>query len=105
MGLNLEYQVILTKKAKKILAKIKDRREQKSLLERIEKLKLEPNKQGKPLSKDLSGYFSIRAVGQRYRIVYKIDQNKILVIVVGLGKRKEGDKNDVYKIVKKIIEN
>ncbi|MGC1395283.1 MAG: type II toxin-antitoxin system RelE/ParE family toxin [Coleofasciculaceae cyanobacterium] len=70
---------------------------------RIEKLKHDPDKQGKALSEDLIGYRSIRAVGQRYRIIYRIKQDQVLVIVVGIGRRKEGDKRDIYAVTKRLL--
>ena len=62
----LEYQVILTSEARRLFNEIKDRREQQLLLGRLEKLKHEPDRQGKALSKELTGYRSVRAVSQRY---------------------------------------
>ncbi|MGL5941508.1 MAG: type II toxin-antitoxin system RelE family toxin [Waterburya sp.] len=100
-----EYKVILTKQAQQLFKKIKDRKEQKILLTKLEKLKHNPNIQGKALVKELSGYRSIRAVGQRYRIVYQVLEEKVLVIVIGIGRRKEGDKNDIYSVTKKILDN
>ncbi|MEM7600298.1 MAG: type II toxin-antitoxin system RelE/ParE family toxin, partial [Verrucomicrobiota bacterium] len=38
---------------------------------------------------ELSGYRSVRAVGQRYRIVYQVQANKVLVTVISIGRRKE----------------
>ena len=43
MEQNLEYQVVLTKQARKLFNKIKDRREQQLLLAKLEKLKYNPN--------------------------------------------------------------
>jgi mRNA interferase RelE/StbE len=51
----------------------------------------------------LSGYRSIRSVEQRYRIVYKIEQEQVVVVIVGIGRRKEGDKQDVYAIIQDLI--
>ena len=51
----------------------------------------------------MTGYRSIRAVGQRYRIIYQIVQDKVLVIVVGIGRRKEGDKRDVYTVTMSLL--
>lgn len=65
MEQNREYRVVLTKQARKLFKKIKDRREQQLLLAKLEKLKYNPNIQGKALVKELSGYRSVRAVGQR----------------------------------------
>jgi mRNA interferase RelE/StbE len=101
---NKEYRVSLTTQASKLFKKIKDRREQEILLARLEKLKNNPAQQGKALVKELSGYRSIRAVGQRYRIIYQIKEDKVLVLVIAIGRRKEGNKQDIYTITKKILE-
>ncbi|MBR8826958.1 MAG: type II toxin-antitoxin system RelE/ParE family toxin [Gomphosphaeria aponina SAG 52.96 = DSM 107014] len=98
-----KYQVVLTQKAKKLLTKIKARREQKLIVARLKKLQFEPEKQGKPLVKDLKGYYSLRVAGQRYRIIYRIEEEKIMVLIVAIGIRKQGDKQDIYEITKKIV--
>lgn len=45
---------------------------------------------------ELSGFRSVRAVGQRYRIIYAIQGEQVKVIVIAVGIRKEGSKADVY---------
>lgn len=100
----MEYEVELTLLALEMLGNVKDRREQQALSDRIDKLKLEPEKQGKPLLDKLQGYFSVRAVGQRYRIVYQVVQEQVVVLVVGVGRRKEGDKKDVYRLMERLLE-
>lgn len=45
----MEYEIELLPLALRLLAEVKDQREQESLRQRIEKLKSEPEKQGKPL--------------------------------------------------------
>ena len=99
----MKYKIEITPLALELLSKVKNKREQQGLSKRIEQLESEPNKQGKPLSGALKGYRSIRALGQRYRIVYRVDQEKIIVVIVGAGIRKEGDKKDIYKILNKFI--
>ncbi len=99
----MKYRLEITPLAIELLAKIKDRREQQGLKKRIEKLQLEPQKQGKALSGKLGGYRSVRALGQRYRIVYRVDQTKIVVIIVGAGIRKEGSKKDIYSILNRFF--
>ena len=99
----MEYEVILTAQAQQIFGQIKDRREQKLLLTRLAKLKHDPDQQGKALSEELIGYRSVRAVGQRYRIIYRIVADKVLVVVVGIGRRKEGDKEDVYAVTMRLL--
>jgi mRNA interferase RelE/StbE len=98
-----EYSIELTPLALEMLANVKDQREQTKLGDRIEQLKAEPEKQGKALIDNLAGCRSIRAVGQRYRIVYKVDAEKVVVLVVGVGRRKEGSKNDIYAILGKVL--
>jgi len=52
---------------------------------------------------ELAGYRSIRAVGQRYRIIYKVEQAKVIIIVVAVGLRKEGAKKDIYALARKLL--
>lgn len=80
--------VELTEIAIGVVAEIKDKRIRQKIWQRIEKLAFEPEKQGEELTRELKGYFSVRVVGQRYRIVYRVEQEKVLVMVVGVGLRK-----------------
>jgi mRNA interferase RelE/StbE len=75
----------------------------KYISDRIDKLTQSPEMQGKPLLGELDGYYNVRAVGQRYRILYTIQQTEVTVIVVGLGIRKDGTKQDVYALAKKLL--
>jgi len=100
----MPYEIQLTPLAIEMLAAVKDRREQEKLVERIEQLKTDPEKQGKALIDNLSGFRSIRAVGQRYRIVYRVEQEQVLVLVVAIGRRKDGDKKDIYGLLKKLLD-
>ncbi len=101
----MEYEIRLTPLALSLLEKIKDRREQKALRQGIEKLKLEPEKQGKALSGKLRGYRSVRAVGQRDRIIYRVDRKRIVVVIVGVGRRQDGSRRDIYSILEKLLED
>jgi mRNA interferase RelE/StbE len=100
----MKYTVRLTHQAKKMLAAISDKRVQTKLADRMEKLSQTPEKQGKSLMSSLSGYRAVRAVGQRYRIVYTIDDDIVTVLVVAIGIRKEKDKKDIYRLAKKLIQ-
>ena len=99
----MKYRIEITPTALSILKNIKDRRINKAIQERIEKLIDNPDKQGKELRGELRGYRCVRAVGQRYRISYRIKDSAIIVLVVAVGLRKEGDKKDVYKLAQKMI--
>jgi mRNA interferase RelE/StbE len=101
----MEYQIQLIPLALSFLSKITDKRIQQEIRKRIEKLKIEPDKQGKALSGKLKGYRSVRAVGQIYRIVYRVEEAQIIVIVIGVGIRKQGDKKDIYALLEKLINN
>jgi mRNA interferase RelE/StbE len=50
-----------------------------------------------------AGYRSLRAVGQRYRILYKVEAHRVIVSIVALGIRKDGDKADVYELAKRPV--
>jgi mRNA interferase RelE/StbE len=97
------WRVGLTRNAEIQLAAIKDRRAQEGLRSSLRRLEYEPELQGKPLIDELVDYRSVRAVGQRYRIIYKVDGEQVTVLVVTLGIRKDGDKKDVYNLAKKLI--
>ena len=98
----MRWQIKLTLPALKQLAAIKDTRVKESISRRINALEIDPERQGKPLSDELTGYRSIRALGQRYRILYKLEAEQVIVVVVALGMRKQGDKKDVYELAKKL---
>jgi mRNA interferase RelE/StbE len=97
------WTVSLTRDAEIQLSTIRDQRIQNGLIARLRRLENEPESQGKPLTDELAGYRSVRAVGQRYRIIYKVKAERVIVIVVALGMRKEGDKKDIYQLAKKLM--
>jgi mRNA interferase RelE/StbE len=101
---NTEYEIELTPLALEMLVGVKDKRHQQILSERIDKLKTDPEKQGKALTEKLKGFRSVRAIGQRYRIIYKIEFERVVIVVVGLGLRKEGDRGDIYTLLQKLLE-
>ena len=73
------------------------------IIAKIDQLKEEPKLLGKPLVGPLKEFRSVRAAGQRYRIIYKIEEEAIIVLVVAVGIRKAGDKKDIYELVKKLV--
>ena len=38
-----------------------------------------------------------------YRIIYKVKQDTIIVSVVAIGIRRDGDHNDIYSLAKKLF--
>ena len=86
-----------------MVLEIADRRVQEKILERMTALANDPELQGKALGDDLTGYRSIRAMGQRYRIIYRVDRLIVTVVVVAAGIRKEGSREDIYRVAAKLI--
>lgn len=99
----MTYRIEITPAALQALAAVADRRIQEKIRDRIDGLTHDPDKQGKPLTGELAGYRSLRAVGQRYRVIYRVERQRIVVLVVALGLRKEGDRRDVYALAKKLL--
>ena len=96
------YKIKLTKTAAENIKKL-DNRIKNQIMNKIESLKEEPLLSGKPLKGPLKEFRSIRAAGQRYRIIYKVIDTAVVVIIVSVGIRKEGDKKDIYELMKKYI--
>ena len=62
--------------------------EQKRILTTIQKkLGLDPKNYGKPLSGEFSGYWRLRV--EDYRVIYRIVEEKILVLVIKIGIRRD----------------
>ena len=80
-----------------------DTRSRKQVAAKIDDMRTEPEKRGKPLQGSLAGFRSIRAAGQRYRIVYIVESREVIVLVIAVGIRKEGDKKDIYALMKKLV--
>ncbi|MBL8194732.1 MAG: type II toxin-antitoxin system RelE/ParE family toxin [Blastocatellia bacterium] len=99
----MSYSIIVRPSAIAMLKTISDRRIREKIDEKINGLANEPEKQGKELGGELEGYRTVRAVGQCYRIIYRIDGENVVVVVVALGIRKEGDKKDVYKLAQRLF--
>ena len=86
-----------------MLSKITDVRIRNKIAEKIDGLAYEPEEQGKAMIDDLKKYRSLRAVGQRYRILYQVKSKEVIVIILAVGIRKEGDKKDIYHLAKKLV--
>lgn len=99
-----QYRIFWSAAARELLVAIPDRRIQKKIVERVDGLSSEPEKQGKPLIGELAGYRSIRAVGQRYRIIFQVEDDRVIVLIVALGLREAGSKRDVYSLAKKLVQ-
>jgi mRNA interferase RelE/StbE len=99
----VKWQILLTPTALKLLSDISDRRIREKIGAVIDRLAEDPEKQGKALLGELAGFHSIRAAGQRYRITYQIRGNDIIVVIVAIGIRRDGAKDDIYNLAKKLF--
>ena len=99
----MRYRVLLTSEAVGMLRGISDQRIRSQIARRIERLSDDPEIQGKPLTGLLIGYRSLRAAGQRYRIVYRVDRGEVRVIVVAVGIRREGGRRDIYRLAQRLV--
>jgi len=77
------YKVVLHKKAQRFLDKL-DNSVKKQIIRGLEKLGKNPNF-GKPLSGNLFGLRSLRE--GKYRILYKVEDEKLLIFVLEIGHR------------------
>lgn len=99
----MTWQVFLTPTANALLESIRDRRIRESIRERIDALREDPDKQGSPLIGELAGLRSLRAVGQRYRVIYRLEADKVIVVVLAVGIRREGSRSDVYSLARRLL--
>jgi mRNA interferase RelE/StbE len=90
------YRILFTKEAKKNVEKL-DPSIAKIISKAIESLAVNPAK-GKPLAYELAGLRSLRT--SDYRIVYRIKEKELLIIVIAVGHRKE-----IYEKLKELIFN
>lgn len=89
-----KYSIKYTKEAKKKIEKL-DKSIRLVIKKVIESLSSNPFK-GKPLSYDLAGLYSLRT--SDYRIIYRIKEKQLIIIVVTVGHRRE-----IYKKLKELI--
>jgi len=99
----MSWRINITPTAIRMLTGITDRRIREKIIAVIDRLAEEPEKQGKAMLGELAGFRSIRAVGQRYRIIYTVKNEEIIVVVVAVGIRRDGARDDIYNLTKKLL--
>jgi mRNA interferase RelE/StbE len=97
------YAIKWTETALQMVEAIGDRRIRGQIVGRVGELAKAPEVFGKPLMGELAGYRAVRAVGQRYRIIYRVERGLITVLVVAVGRRKEGDRKDIYELARRLL--
>ena len=99
----MAWEVSFTEAALESLKGVSDRRIQRLIVSRAQQLAEDPYVLGIPLRDELRGLRSTRAAGQRYRIIFRIDEERRLVIVVAVGIRREGHRHDIYALAQRLI--
>ncbi|MDQ6893307.1 MAG: type II toxin-antitoxin system RelE/ParE family toxin [Acidobacteriota bacterium] len=97
------YEIRWTETAVRMLEEIGDRRIQQQLFDASKRLVSEPEKQGKALREGLLGFRSLRAIGQRHRLIYSLSTDPRMVFVVAAGLRREGARDDIYALAERLI--
>ena len=65
--------------------------------------KLRRGIEGIRLKAELSEFYSVHFHKNQYRIIYTKEQQQLQLIMIYVGKRNQNKKDDVYKIVKKML--
>ncbi len=99
----LAYRIKWTQTALAMVEAIPDRRIRGQIIARVEELAKAPEALGKRLVGELTGYRSVRAIGQRYRIIYRVERQVVTILVVAVGRRKEGAKGDIYELARRLL--
>jgi mRNA interferase RelE/StbE len=94
------FKVRFAKAARKDVASISDKQIRADIVERANRLNENPEGQGKPLRKGLTGLYRVKA-HNRWVIMYEVQKSQGVVNVVVVGIRKAGDKNDAYSIAER----
>jgi mRNA interferase RelE/StbE len=102
MSTDRAFAITWTETALKLVEAIPDQRIGRLLSQRADQLAKSPEQHGKPLISELAGFRSVRAVGQRCRIVYRVERREVTVLIV-VGRRRSGDKSDIYELARKLL--
>ncbi len=84
----MSYAIRITKKSQKVLSKIPSHY-QENIITRIRNLSANPHPEG---CKKLTGRDAWRIRVAQYRILYEINQNELIILIIKIGHRK-----DIYK--------
>jgi mRNA-degrading endonuclease RelE of RelBE toxin-antitoxin system len=98
-----ECDIEIAPSAHDFLAEIRDKKVLSEIYKGMEVLSLKPDRQGKALGESLDGYRSIRAWRGLYRVIYRVDPDKLKVTIFAIGKRLSGKDADIYAAAERLI--
>jgi mRNA interferase RelE/StbE len=96
------YRIVVSPVAAKMIREIRDRRAQRQVLDKIKGLANDPEDQGRALLDEFAGRRRIPAAG-RYRIIYTVRRLRRVVLILAVGIRREGSRDDVYRALARLI--
>ena len=96
----MRYRVEFTPVGRQMLRDLGDRGAAGRIIHAVEGLAADPGKQGKPLYGEFEGLR--RARFSRFRVIYRVDERGGRVVILAVGMRKEGSKNDIYALAMKL---
>lgn len=99
------YRVMLTREAAEMLrrtGKKYGRKTYETLRDLIRGLQDDPHSKGQPLRAPLDGYYSLHY--SRFRVIYRIENRRAVVLVIGAGFHQSGSRKDIYHMAKKLLE-
>jgi len=99
----VNWKILVTPAALEMIKGIGDRRVRRLVSDAVSSLSENPGIKGKPLTGELAGYRSVRAAGQKYRVIYRVERERVVVVVVAVGRRREGDRRDIYELARKLF--
>jgi mRNA interferase RelE/StbE len=89
------YRIYIAEAAQKELKKLGPAAAKEIVTHIQKKLGDDPQVFGRPLTGDLGGYYRLRVSG--YRVVYRVIESDVWVLVLAAGKREEGNVDNIYE--------
>jgi len=89
-----KYKVVFSEEAKKDFLKL-EKSIAKIIINKIALLEANPDL-GQPLHSELKGLFKLKV--SKYRVVYKIEDGQLIVLILGVATRKD---ELIYSLIKK----
>jgi mRNA-degrading endonuclease RelE of RelBE toxin-antitoxin system len=99
------FQIEFADSSYGFFSKIKNKKILGEIFSVIDGLERRPLEQGKKLDEPLKGYLSISAWRKDYRIIYRIDEVKHMVVILAAGQRLPGKDSDIYVAAEFLIRN
>jgi mRNA interferase RelE/StbE len=97
------YPIQIAPTGYRSLRDLKDKKTRRQIAKGIDGLGLASERQGKALVGPIEGVPSVRAVRDRFRVLYDVDKSARLVSVLLVGERSPGPDADIYALAKKLL--